>query len=39
MSNAMEGQAKRHILHGKVRVTIWRFRIMWVTIWYLAMNH
>ena len=31
-----------HIIHGKVRVTIWRVRVrvrvMWVTIWYLNMN-
>ena len=34
-----------HILHGKLRVTIWRVkvrirvRVMWVTIWYLTMNY
>ena len=38
-----------HIIHGKVRVTIWRVRVMWVTIWrvrvmwvttwYLNMNY
>ena len=34
-----------HILHGKVRVTIWRVRVrvmvrvIWVTIWYLSMNY
>ena len=31
-----------HILHGKVRVAIWRVRVrvrvMWVTIWYLIMH-
>ena len=26
---------QRHVIHGKVRVTIWRVRVMWVTIWYL----
>ena len=35
--------SKRHIIHGKVRVTIWRvrvrMRVMWVTIWYLTMNN
>ena len=29
--------------HGKVRVTIWRFRVrvrvIWVTVWYLNMNY
>ena len=31
----------RHIIHGKVRVTIWRVRdrVRWVTIWYFNMNH
>ena len=31
----------RHILLGKVRVTIWRVRVrvIWVTIWYLTMNY
>ena len=32
-------QKKGHIIHGKVRVTIWRVRVMWVTIWYLNMNY
>ena len=27
-----------HIIHGKVRVTVWRVRVMWVTIWYLNMK-
>ena len=27
-----------HIIHGKVRVTIRRLRVMWVTIWFLNMN-
>ena len=33
----------RHLIHGKVKVTIWRVRVtvrvMWVTKWYLAMNY
>ena len=31
----------QHILHGKVRVSIWRVRVrvLWVTIWYLNMNY
>ena len=31
----------RHIIHGEVRVIIWRVRVrvMWVTIWYLTMNY
>ena len=32
-------QVTGHILHGKVRVTIWRVRVMWVTLWYLTMNY
>ena len=45
------GAIERHMIHGKVRVTIWRVgegwvtiwrvrvRVMWVTIWYLTMNY
>ena len=34
----------RPIIHGKLRVTIWRVirarvMVMWVTIWYLTMNY